>query len=181
MGDEQLRIVRGQKKAAVTVQLRTLERHIAVNKSPDVVEADLILATQAFGELGTAHDALAATFATETDISAGEVWFTKAHQEYVTKVKIAKQWLDLKSGRTGASGPNGNVTNTSTGNTGGDKNNTTLSQSDVMNLLTVPKTSLMVTQSNTRTLLPYLMKWLVLLMTRSSLLVYSTLPPVLLN
>ena len=109
MGDEQLRIARGQKKAAVTRQLGTLERHIAENKSPDVVEAGLVLAAQAFDELGTAHDALAASFATETDISAGEVWFTKAHQEYVTKVKIARQWIDLKSGATGASGPSGNV------------------------------------------------------------------------
>ena len=139
MGDEQLRIARGQKKAAVTRQLGTLERHIAENKSPDVVEAGLVLEAQAFDELGTAHDALAASFATETDISAGEVWFTKAHQEYVTKVKIARQWIDLKSGATGASGPSGNVTSTSTGNTGGDTNNTSLSQSNVMNLLTVPK------------------------------------------
>ena len=139
MGDEQLRIARGQKKAAVTRQLGTLERHIAENKSPDVVEAGLVLAAQAFDELGTAHDALAASFATETDISAGEVWFTKAHQEYVTKVKIARQWIDLKSGATGASGPSGNVTSTSTGNTGGDTNNAPLSQSNVMNLLTVPK------------------------------------------
>ena len=139
MGDEQLRIARGQKKAAIIRQLGTLVRHIAENKSPDVVEAGLVLAAQAFDELGTAHDALAATFATETDISAGEVWFTKAHQEYVTKVKIARQWLDLKSGATSASGPSGNVANTITGNTGGDTNNTSLSQSDVMNLLAVLK------------------------------------------
>ena len=91
MSDEE-RVVRRQRRAAITRNLCMLERLVAEEDVDDVKER-LDIVKGSFREFEIAHDLYHAGFVDDDDIEESDSWFQEVQASYVAGVRSAKAWL----------------------------------------------------------------------------------------
>ena len=96
MSDEE-RVVRRQRKAAITRHLGTLERLVA-EEDGDNVKERLITIKGSFQVFETAHDLYHDGLADDDDIEESDSWFQQVQTSYVAGVRSAKAWLKMQEG-----------------------------------------------------------------------------------
>ena len=127
--DVSIKVVRRQRKAAVTRCLGTIKRFI-VQRKPGSVRDTLIKLEEAFGRLEEAHDLYHNGLTSEDDIEESEHWFMLAENEYIKGVESANEYLDVMQPVAGMVSP------PVEGSTHGDR------ASELINLLSIPKIEL---------------------------------------
>ena len=88
MYDEE-RVVRRQRKAAITRHLGTLERLVAEEDVDDVKER-LDVIKESFQEFAIAHDLYHAGLVDDDDIEESDSWFQEVQTSYVAVVRPRK-------------------------------------------------------------------------------------------
>ena len=88
----QPKIIRRQKKAAVTRHLGTLERLIA-EEDIELVRTKLKQLKVSFGEFEMSHDTYHDSLSDEEEIAESERWFKEAEKAYIDGIKSAKAWI----------------------------------------------------------------------------------------
>ena len=94
MSDEE-RVVRRQRKAAITRHLGTLERLVA-EEDVDNVKERLNTIKGSFQVFETAHDLYHDGLADDDDIEESDSWFQQVQTSYVAGVRSAKAWLKMQ-------------------------------------------------------------------------------------
>ena len=140
---DKLKVDRGHRKATVTRLLGTLECLMAEDVAADVVAAKLKDVKAAFGDLEVAHDAYTDSLEAEADILKSEAWYNSAQQNYVTRVKSANDWIKSKRVNSDNANVSGaSASSTSTGGSTSKAGSDPVSQTDFMNMWSVPKVDL---------------------------------------
>ena len=91
MSDEE-RVVRRQRKAAITRHLGTLERLVAEEDVDDVKER-LDIVKRSFRDFEIAHDLYHDGLVEDDDVEESDSWFQQVQTSYVAGVRSAKAWL----------------------------------------------------------------------------------------
>ena len=94
MSDEE-RVVRRQRKAAITRHLGTLERLVAEEDVDDVKER-LDIVKGSFRDFEIAHDLYHDGLVDDDDIEESDSWFQQVQTNYVAGVRSAKAWLKTR-------------------------------------------------------------------------------------
>ena len=87
-----LKVIRRQRKAALTRRLGGLRRAVAEDDS-ELVRRKLQELKSAFGELEDAHEAYHNSLMEDSEVQMSEVWFDEAENDYVEGIKSARAFL----------------------------------------------------------------------------------------
>ena len=87
-----LKVIRRQRKAALTRRLGGLRRAVAEEDS-ELVRRKLQELKLAFGELEDAHEAYHNSLIEDSEVQMSEAWFDEAESDYIEEVKSARAFL----------------------------------------------------------------------------------------
>ena len=141
-----VRIIRRQRKAAVTRHLNTISRLIADNDL-DSVKDRLVTLRKAFDSLEEGHAEYLDLLSDDTDIDAAEVWYNEVVTDYVEQVSKVNQWLKLQSAAVTPSSDFKNVA-APLHDSSGSAEPGSLSQAQLVNLINLPKVQIDVFSGN---------------------------------
>ena len=89
---EAAKVIRRQKKAAVTRHLGTLERLVAEEDAVGV-QSKLDQVHTSFLDLETSHEVYHNLLEDEAEIEQSDSWFNDVQSIYIVKIKAARSWL----------------------------------------------------------------------------------------
>ena len=136
---DKVKVVRRQRKAAITRHLGDLERLMS-EEDVDGLAGKLETIKVSFGEFAKVHDQYQAMLVEDAAFDESEAWFAEAEQNYIRGVKAARAWLHKQSddddrdtdddGNDGKASESGDTIVTV---------NESVEAKDLVNLLSIPK------------------------------------------
>ena len=131
------RVIRRQRKAAITRHLGAMERYIAEDDVNEVI-ARLHSIKVSFDDFERAHDVYHGSLESDDEMIESELWFSEVETRYTQGVGAARSWVNTKTRQEDNERRN---TPSPTFESIGESNHSSISahNSELINLLSIPK------------------------------------------